>query len=249
MLLLGGTGLVGRECLRLLVADPEFSRVAALTRRPLPRAPGDAPLPRKVEEHLVDFDRLGEHEDALRADLVVCALGTTLRRAGSRERFREVDLGYPLEVARRAHALGAHHFLLVSALGASTRSRFFYNRVKGEVEEAISSVPFRAITITRPSLLLGEREEFRLGERVAEKLSFLFPGRYRPVKAADVAGALVQAAREDRPGKRVIESDEIPALAALYRTSRDRGARRPPKDTAGADPPSDRSPEARGFDG
>jgi uncharacterized protein YbjT (DUF2867 family) len=216
VLLLGATGLVGRECLRLLAGDPAFGRVVALTRRPIPPALMPATGAGKVDQQVVDFDRLERYEDAMRVDQVICALGTTIRAAGSRARFRQVDLGYPLEIARLARGQGADHFLLVSAIGASSRSRFFYNRVKGELEEAISALPYPRVTIVRPSLLLGAREEVRIGERVAEKLSFLFPGRWRPVRATAVAAALVLAAREDRVGQRVVESREIDGLAARY---------------------------------
>jgi uncharacterized protein YbjT (DUF2867 family) len=97
----------------------------------------------------------------------------------------------------------------VSAVGADAHSRIFYNRVKGELEDALRSLGFRSLTILRPSLLLGPRREFRLGEQVAKRFAWLVPGRYRPVDARDVAAALVRAAKEDVPGMRIIESDEI----------------------------------------
>lgn len=140
---------------------------------------------------------------------MLCALGTTLRRAGSRERFREVDLGYPLRIAELALRRGAGHFLLVSSVGADPGSRFFYSRVKGELEQAILELGYPAVTVVRPSLLLGERREFRPGEQIAKRFGFLAPPRYRPVHAADVAAILVDAARRREPGKRVIESREI----------------------------------------
>jgi uncharacterized protein YbjT (DUF2867 family) len=213
--LVGSTGLVGRECLRLLAADDGFHRVIALTRRPLGSA--EDLSAGGVEERIVDFDRLEATAAPLDAEVVICALGTTIRKAGSRERFRQVDLGYPLEIARLALERGAEHFLLVSAMGASARSRFFYNRVKGELERAIGALPFHRVTIVRPSLLLGDRDEFRLGERVAARFAFLFPPRYRAVQASDVAAALLQAAREHGVGQRVIQSSEIVPLARIYR--------------------------------
>lgn len=117
-----------------------------------------------------------------------------------------MDLGYPLALARLGVAQGARHFLLVSALFANPRSRNFYGRVKGELEEALRALPYRSITIARPSLLLGDRGEFRLGEEIAERTAFLWPRRYKPVHGRIVAAALVQAARDDAPGVRVIES-------------------------------------------
>jgi uncharacterized protein YbjT (DUF2867 family) len=202
--LAGGTGLVGREVLRRLLVDPGVAEVVALVRR----APGWAPHP-KLRTEVVDFARLEAHEDALRVDQVACALGTTRKQAGSRSRFRAVDFGIPFSLARVALAQGARHFLLVSALGADPGSRVFYNRVKGELEEAVRTLPYRSVTLLRPSLLLGDRAEFRLGEEVAKRLSFLFPPPYRPVEAAAVAEALVAAARADASGVRVIASREI----------------------------------------
>ena len=126
--------------------------------------------------------------------------------AGSQAAFRAVDYELPLRVARLARAQGATHFLLVSALGASAASRVFYNRVKGELEDALGALGFRSLTIARPSLLLGERAEFRLGERVAQPFGCLMPPRWKPVHARQVAAALVRAAREDLAGHRVIEN-------------------------------------------
>jgi uncharacterized protein YbjT (DUF2867 family) len=216
VLLCGATGLVGRECLELLAADPSFHRVVVITRRPLPPDMA-APLRRaRLEQHVIDFDTLEAHANLLRVDQIICALGTTMKQAGSKERFRQVDFEYPAAIARIGSEQGVGHMLLVTAIGANARSRIFYNRVKGELEDAVSALPYRSITIVRPSLLLGERSEFRVGEEIGKRLSFLIPGRYRPVASAAVAAALVQAAKEDRPGRRIIESVDIPAIARRY---------------------------------
>ena len=203
-LILGATGLVGGECLRQFAASDHFPRVIALTRRPLPE------VPPRVETHVVDFERLEDAAAAFRVSHIVCAVGTTIKKAGTQEAFRRVDHDYPLAAARLGLREGARHFLLVSALGASARSRIFYSRVKGEVEDAIRALSYRSVTIVRPSLLLGERGEFRLGEAIGKVFAGLLPGRYRPVHAREVAAALLRAAIEDRPGVRVIESMEIP---------------------------------------
>jgi len=211
--LFGATGLVGRECLRLLLDDGGFSRVVIFTRRPISvKSNGAADRP-ALETHVLDFEQIERHAKDFAVDQIVCALGTTIRKAGSRQEFRKVDFDYPLAIARTALAQDARHFLLVSALGANAGSRLFYNRVKGELEAAILALPFRSHTIVRPSLLLGKRAEFRLGEKIAEWLAFLMPEKYKPVSAAAVAGALVASAREDRAGKRIIESAEIRASA------------------------------------
>lgn len=211
VLVAGATGLVGRECMLRLAADPGVRELTALVRHPPAQPPGPGS---KVRFVTADFQQL----DGLAADFAVnqvfCALGTTIAKAGSRAEFRRVDLEYPLAIARLSLAGAATHFLLVSALGADPRSLFFYSRIKGELEEAILAMPWRAVTIVRPSLLLGERGEFRLGEELAKGLGWAVPRQYRPVHARDVAAAMVAASRADRSGKRVIESSEIKAFDA-----------------------------------
>jgi uncharacterized protein YbjT (DUF2867 family) len=204
-MVLGATGLVGGECLRLLLDDSGVSRVVALARRPL----SDGSVSGKLRVEIVDFDRLASRGELFDVDQIFCALGTTIKQAGSQEAFRRVDLEYPLAAAKLGVEHGARHFLLVSAIGASARSRFFYNRVKGELEDALRTLAYRSITIVRPSLLLGDRPQFRLGEQIAKRIGWLAPGRYRPVPAIRVAEALVRAARDDMPGMQIIESNEI----------------------------------------
>lgn len=204
--LFGATGLVGNHCLRLLLEDNSFARVVTFTRRPLPATASGITGHPGLEAHTLDLGQIQRHAQALAVDQVICALGTTLRKAGSQQEFRKVDHDYPLAIARVALAQGAHHFLLVSAIGANPGSRFFYNRVKGEVEAAILAFPFRSHTIARPSLLLGKRDEFRFGEKIAQQFAFLMPERYKPVSALAVAQTLVAAARDDRAGIQIIES-------------------------------------------
>ncbi len=213
VLLCGATGLVGSECLRMLLADPTFDTVATLTRRALPPELVPAEHARRLEQRVVDFDHLADNAPAMKADAIICALGTTIEEAGSRQRFREVDFGYPLTIARLGSEQGAHHFLLVSALGASARSLIFYNRVKGELEDAVLALPYRSVSIVRPSLLVGNRARPRRGEQVAQRLAFLVPARYKPIPARAVAAALVRMAREDLPGRRILESREMRRFA------------------------------------
>lgn len=206
-LLAGATGLVGSECLRLLAAESPFSEVRALLRRPLSAAERQP----KVRECITDFARLAEHPDWFAVSHVFCALGTTIKVAGSQAAFRQVDFDYPLTIARLAKAQGAQHFYLVSALGANARSGVFYNRVKGELEDALRALDFASLTIARPSLLMGERREFRVGEELGKRLAWLVPGPWRPVAARQVAVALVQAARTDARGVRVLSNRELRA--------------------------------------
>ncbi len=210
VVLVGATGLVGSECLKLLLADPAFERVTVLARR----APTGVPPAPKLAWHVVDLEHPEPHVELLAADALICALGTTIKQAGTKERFRAIDHGIPLALARLGVARGLRDFLLVSAMGANPRSRVFYNRVKGELEEALAALPLRSLTIVRPSLLLGERRDRRFGERLAQRLAFLFPGRYAAIPARDVAAALVRLAKEDSVGRRVVESGEMRMWAA-----------------------------------
>jgi uncharacterized protein YbjT (DUF2867 family) len=201
-LVIGATGLVGTELIHQLVTHPAFGRVVALVRRTPPVAP-------EVESIVADFDHLEAVPQAFRVTHVFSALGTTIKQAGSRERFRQVDFGYPLRVAQLAREAGARHCLLVSSLGASSRSRVFYGRVKGELEEALERLGFPSLTLVRPSLLLGDRAEFRWSEAILKPLAWTFPPKYRAVQARDVARELIAAAVEDRVGIRVIQNREI----------------------------------------
>ena len=201
----GATGLVGRALVRQLAADSDWREVRALTRRPLSpelASPTVVPTP-------VDYSSLDPSPPWAAADHVFCALGTTMRQAGSAEAFRRVDFDYVVALAQATLAQGARHFLLVSAVGASPRSRFFYNRVKGEVEQAIAGLGFRSVTIARPSLLLGDRGTFRWLEQVGKVVGVLSPGRWRPVEAEQVAGALIAAAKREQRGVTILENEEL----------------------------------------
>jgi uncharacterized protein YbjT (DUF2867 family) len=211
VLLLGATGLVGQECLRLLVEDETVSRVVVITRRPLSEQQNAL----KVEDHVVDFSQLASCGAYFDVDQVICALGTTLRKTPELDVYKSIDFGYPVTAARLAKEHGARHYLIVSAVGANSRSRLFYNRTKGEAEDALKAMNFRSLTIAQPSVLIGERAEPRLSEKIAWKLSFLTPAKYRPVHASSVARALVNFAKIDEPGLRIIPNREIERLGRL----------------------------------
>jgi uncharacterized protein YbjT (DUF2867 family) len=214
-LVLGSTGLVGGHTLGLLLADPNYRRVTAPVRRPLPVKH------EKLVQLMLDFDHLADQADAFRVDDIFCCLGTTIKTAGSQEAFRKVDFTYPVEAARIGAANGAHRFLLVSSLGANPQSSVFYSRVKGETEEAVGQLPFRLVAIFRPSMLMGKRKEFRLGEvlitPVMRGLSFGMVGRwrrFRPIEAEVVACAMVAVASMDLSGRQVFESENIQGVGA-----------------------------------
>ncbi len=208
-LILGATGLVGRELLNLLLREPAISSIVVLVRTAR-GVPADARL--IVQE--VAFDHLERYGSAFQVDQIFCALGTTMRQAKTKERFRAVDHDYPLSAAHLGRAAGAGHFLLVSALGADPSSRFFYNRVKGETERDLAALGYPSLTIARPSLLAGRRAEFRLGERLALLLAAVAPPSMRPIAAKDVAAALTLAARVSRLGNQILTSRDMRGAAS-----------------------------------
>lgn len=211
-LVAGASGLVGGHLLDLLLEDGGYAAVTILVGRELPRSH------RKLTQHVVDYDRLDR--TLPRADDVFCCLGTTMKRAGSAEAFRKVDFTYVERLARLAWQHRAKQFLLVSAVGANPRARVFYNRVKGDIEDAVRKVAFDAVHIFRPSLLLGQRQERRPAEWLAmvagHVLGVAFVGplaRYRPIRARTVAKAMIRAATQAAKGVHVYESARIRALA------------------------------------
>jgi len=213
-LIAGATGLVGGHCLSELLASPSYDSVIAVGRRPLG-------LPQRgLRQVTTDLLTLSA-EHAAGADDVFCCLGTTIKKAGSRDAFRSVDFDLPLALARAARSAGATRYCLVSSLGASPRARTFYLRVKGELEDALGGFGFPSLIVVRPSLLLGDRVETRPGEHLAEfalrLASPLLRGRwrkYRGIEASAVARAMVRLAEQGAKGRRVVESDEIAHLAA-----------------------------------
>ena len=208
----GASGLIGRALLPLLVADAGTSEVHALLRRKLPELDG------RVQQHDIDYAALADTLPA--CDDAYCCLGTTIKVAGSEAAFRAVDFDAVLAFARAARAAGATRLAVVSALGASTTSGVFYNRVKGEMEAAIATLGFEAVVIARPSLLTGDRaalgQPTRFGERLGlwltAPLGALVPRSVRPIQVARVAAAMIAALHQARPGVRIVESGELQTL-------------------------------------
>ena len=209
-LVAGATGLTGKHLLDFLLADARYASVHTLVRKAtLPTHP-------KLSEHVIDFESLPKLS---KTDDAFCCLGTTIRQAGSQAAFRKIDFDFVLNFATAAKAAGAKRFLVVSALGANAKSAVFYNRVKGEMETALKAMNFESLHIFRPSFLLGERAEARVGERLGVALfSALTPlmigpaRKVRPVAAKAVAQAMVAAANGTATGTQIVESDEIAAL-------------------------------------
>jgi len=205
VLVIGATGLVGGECIKLLAVDPTCSRIVALTRHPQ----NDFPVSSKLDVEVVDFDNLANHASLFAVDQIICAIGTTMRKTPSEDVYRKIDYGYPLQAAKLGLQHGATHYLVVTAVGANAKSRIFYNRLKGELEDALFMLKYRSLTIARPSVLIGDRAEPRRSEKIAWKLAFLTPKKYKPVPGTNVARALVNAARDDVPGLRIITNPEM----------------------------------------
>lgn len=214
-LLAGATGLVGGHLLDLLLEESTHDHVISLVRRPTGRSHG------KLDERQIDFNRLEEVELSPIHD-VFCCLGTTIRKAGSQAAFRKVDHDYVVALAHLGRAAGAERFLLVSAIGASPRSSVFYSRVKGEAEEAVATLGYDALHIFQPSMLLGQRQEFRLGERLGIGFARLVDplmavasplAKYRGIQAQTVAAGMVTAARAEAQGLYVYKHDDIVRLA------------------------------------
>ncbi|NVI82531.1 NAD-dependent dehydratase [Janthinobacterium sp. BJB401] len=206
LILIGATGLVGREVLRLALADARVTVIVAPVRKPLPAHP-------KLDAPLVDFDRLPADAPWWQADAVICTLGTTMKVAGTRQAFWRVDHDYPLAAARLALAAGTRTYALNSAAGANATSRFFYNRVKGELERDLEALGFGSLTHVRPGLIGGERDVARAGEgaalRLLRVLGPVLPRRWRINPAPRIASALLAAALASAPGVHVVSPEQL----------------------------------------
>ncbi len=209
-LIIGSTGLVGSHLLHHLLQSSMYESVRSLVRRPTGQ------VHPKLAEFVVDFTDLEASRDIIKADDVFCAIGTTIRNAGSQEAFHRVDFDYAVNTAGIALRNGAGRFFLVSSVGANASSTVFYSRVKGEVEQTIGRMPYQSVSVFRPSFILGDRKEKRavvdaIGKTM-NSLSFTMLGpfrKYRPIHADTIARAMVKVAEKETPGIRVYESDAI----------------------------------------
>lgn len=215
-LIAGASGLVGSELFHILLESSYYTKVKVVVRKQL-----DARHP-KLEQILVDFDHLEQWREHLFANDVYCCLGTTIKKAGSQEAFRKVDYEYPVKLALLAKEQGAERYLIVSALGANPESRIFYSRTKGQMEEQLKKAGLSALHIFQPSLLMGERSEFRLGEKLAAFLSPVYSPlmvgkfrKYKPVSGRRVAAAMHNAAQSPLSGVFVYPSDKIVELSRI----------------------------------
>lgn len=207
-IIIGATGLIGSTLVEQILENPVYSKVVLLLRKPL-----NVSHPKLVQE-VIDFDKL----DALKivCDDLFCAMGTTLAKAGSKEAQYKIDCTYPFEIGKIAKVNGVKQYILVSSLGADFQSSNFYLRTKGDLEQKIKSLGFQNFVSLRPSFLLGDRQEFRLGEKIGvvlvKLLSPLMIGglkKYRGIDASKVAKSMQKFANQGLTGVHFVESDKI----------------------------------------
>ena len=209
-LIIGSTGLIGSQLLELLLESQEYEKVITFVKR-------DTGIKhKKLSQHIVDFDNPETYKDLVIGDDFFCTIGTTIKKAGSQEAFRKVDFEYPKQFATLALQNKVKQFLIVSSLAADANSGNFYLKTKGEIQDFLKDCAFESVSVFQPSLLLGNRTEFRLGEKIGaffmKIFSFLFIGnlkKYKPIQSEVVAKAMFIIAQENYKGFHIIESDSI----------------------------------------
>ncbi|MEJ2004512.1 MAG: NAD(P)H-binding protein [Cyclobacteriaceae bacterium] len=209
----GATGLIGQQLVRMLTDSPSVNEVKLVTRR---SAGFSDP---KIEEILTDFDDLDKHKERFAAEAAYCCLGTTMKKAGSKDAFYKVDHDYVLHFARNVREAGVERFFVITAMGADADSMFYYNRVKGQTEHDLKEINFKELHILQPSLLLGDRQESRPGESIGKvvtsAVSFLFAGplkKYKPIRDTTVARAMMVLSEQNANGIFVHDSANIQKL-------------------------------------
>jgi uncharacterized protein YbjT (DUF2867 family) len=207
-IVLGATGLVGKKLVDRLVKEQGIASVIAITRRPI-----EYTSP-KIVNAVIDFENIEEYVDIFRGDMVFSCLGTTVKQAGSIQNQRKVDFEYQYQAAKISSENKVSHYILVSSNAANAESKSPYLKMKGELEREISALPFKRITILQPSLLKGERESFRLGETIANRLlpmicKLPFLKQYRPISGDEVAKKMVSIGLSSGEGKEIHRLDAI----------------------------------------
>jgi uncharacterized protein YbjT (DUF2867 family) len=209
-LIIGSTGLIGSELLNLLLESPLYAKVVTFVKR-------DTGIKhRKLTQHIIDFDKPETYKELVVGDDFFCTIGTTIKKAGSKEAFRKVDFEYPRQFAAFALQNKVKQYLIISSLSADVNSGNLYLRTKGEIQDFLKDCNFESVDVLQPSLLLGNRNEFRFGEKVGaffmKTLSFLFLGslkKYKPIEGKTVAKALLKIAQKKDTGFKIYESDAI----------------------------------------
>ena len=213
-IIIGSTGLTGTHLLKILLTGDAYDKVISLVRFSTKISHP------KLIQHVVDFDNPESYETIIEGNDMFCCLGTTIRKAGSQEAFEKVDLMYPLQLAKVAVTRGVKQFSMISSIGANPQSGNFYLKTKGKCEEELRKLAFQSISIFRPSLLLGNRKEFRLGEKISKYVMKIFSifligplKKYKAIRSKDVAQAMYRVAQQSTVGYHVYESDEIKQIA------------------------------------
>ena len=195
-IVIGATGLVGNRLIKQLLDNNDYETVKIFGRRP------SGFENEKVDEHLVDFDKFENWKNDINGDVLFSSLGTTIKQAGSKDAQYKVDFTYQFQVAKAAAENGVKQLVLISSLGANPKSSIFYSRIKGELDQAVESLPFKSVCILRPSALVGVRNQERAGEKVAIKTTeffsnvFPFLKKYKPIDATIVASAMVNVVEQ-----------------------------------------------------
>lgn len=205
--LFGGSGQVGSLLLDFLVRDPNCKSIQLFVRKPQSFESS------KIKVIEADFSKLENYAESLKVDRTFICLGTTIKKAGSKENFRKIDFELVVKISRLSSILGVPHLFVVSSIGANPDSSIFYLRVKGEMEREILSMPFRSISIFRPSLLMGDRKEFRFMEKLGgiflKSVSGFLPKRWRPLNATHLAESIWRVSDKIERGKRIFESEAL----------------------------------------
>lgn len=214
-LIIGSTGLTGSHLLQQLLDSKQYDKVISFSREVEVEHP-------KLVNHIVDFDKPEEYCDMVKGDDFFCTIGTTIKQAGSKEAFRKVDFVFPKNFAQCAMDNGVSQFLIISALGADSKASNYYMKTKGEIEDFLKQSTFKSVSIMQPSLLLGNRKEFRFAEKIGgavmKLLSFAFVGslaKYKAIESTTLANALFIIAQKNTPGFTVYESDKIQEIGKL----------------------------------
>ena len=213
-LIIGSTGLIGSHLLNQLLDSNDYIKVIAFVKR-------DTGLKhQKLTQNIIDFDQPETYKELVVGDDFFCTIGTTIKNAGSKDAFRKVDFEYPKEFATMALQNNVKQFLIISSLGADANSGNFYLKTKGEIQDFLKECNFESVTVLQPSLLLGDRKEFRLGEKIGsffmKLFSFIFIGsikKYKPIQAEDVSVAMFSIAQKNDKGFHILESDTIQEIA------------------------------------
>lgn len=211
-ILIGATGLIGSELLKQLLADKTYSEIKVLTRRTTGISHP------KLKEVLIDFDDLEKYKSEIVGDVLFSTMGTTIKKAGSQDVQYKIDYSYQYNTAKIAFHNGVKQLVLLSSAGANSKSKVFYSRIKGELDEAVQKLNFETASIIRPSMLVGNRTEFRLGEKTFTPIMYALswiPGirKFRPIKGVIVAKAMINSVEQNTKKVQVIELESVFSLA------------------------------------